>query len=113
MSERGDTADAAGAWFSDVVGVDVLGAAASGRVEVPAASGRVEAAGALEEASAVPGYWMVFEGAVSVEFDLSDGTGFDDERTGFRGLAGAGWVIERGGLPEDITLWDLPAGRTR
>jgi hypothetical protein len=68
--------------------------------------GRTGAADALVEASAealaVPGYWIVFEGAVDVEFKLFDGTGFDDERAGFRGSAAAGWVTDRGGLPEDM-----------
>jgi hypothetical protein len=67
----------------------------------------------MEEAPAVPGYRTVFEGAVGVEFELSDGTGFGDKSVGFRGSAGAGRIAVRGGLPEDIPLYDLLLGRTK
>lgn len=72
-----------------------------------------EAAGTLREAPAAPGYWIVFEGSVEVDFDLSDGTGFGDKLVGFRGSAGVCVVRERGGLPEDIPLWVLLLSRTR
>lgn len=112
LSERADLMDGS-LTFAEVVDelLKVVDADASGRVDADA-SGRADRAGALEEAPAVPGYWMVFEGAVGVEFELSDGTGFCDELAGFRGLAGVCWTSVTGGLPEDIPLWDFPLSRT-
>jgi hypothetical protein len=71
-----------------------------------------DAAGALV-APAEPGYFTVLEGAVGVEFELFDGTGFGDNELDFRGSAGDGFTIVKDGLPELAFFWDLLLSRTR